>query len=66
LSVHHVSSAASISSRTTGSPRLSTHATGESDTVLIAKKMSSLSLTEREEKQHALDRLEMLKTRNVK
>jgi hypothetical protein len=58
---HHTHSAASTSSRTTESPPL-THNNSESDTVLVATKLSSVSLGEREEKQQALDRLEILKT----
>lgn len=62
LSVQNGNSSNSLSSHTTGSPRLSRHMNGESDTVLMAKKLSSLSLAEREERQHTLDRLELLKT----
>ena len=53
-------SATSISSRTTTeSPQLNQ---SESDTVLIATRLSSVSLAEREERQQALDRLEISKT----
>jgi hypothetical protein len=52
----------STSSHTTDSPPLSSHATTESETVLVAKKFSNVSLAEREERQQALDRLEILKT----
>jgi hypothetical protein len=52
----------SASSHTTESPPLSHHTTGEIETVLVAKKFSSVSLAEREERQQALDRLEILKT----
>ncbi|CAF0751038.1 unnamed protein product [Rotaria sordida] len=50
------------SNRTTESPTLNNHKTNESDTVLVAKKFSCVSLVEREERQQALDRLEILKT----
>jgi len=50
-------SATSISSRTTTeSPQLNQ---SESDTVLIATRLSNVSLAEREERQQALDRLEI-------
>jgi hypothetical protein len=52
----------STSSYTTESPPLSTYTTNESDTILVATKFSSVSLADREERQQALDRLEMLKT----
>mgnify|MGYP006892775655 CR=1 FL=1 len=53
-------SATSISSRTTTeSPQLNQ---SESDTVLIATRLSNVSLAEREERQQALDRLEISKT----
>ena len=52
----------SASSHTTESPPLSNHTTGENETVLVAKKFSNVSLVEREERQQALDRLEILKT----
>lgn len=51
----------SASSHTTESP-LSNHTNSESETVLMAKKFSSMSLAEREERQQALARLEILKT----
>jgi hypothetical protein len=56
----------SASSHTTESPILSNHHNSESDTVLVAKKLSSVSLVEREERQQALDRLEILKTVRIK
>jgi hypothetical protein len=59
---HHTHSATSTSSRTTESPTSSHYNNSESDTVLVAKKLSSVSLVEREERQQALDRLEILKT----
>jgi len=59
---HHTHSATSTSSRTTESPTLSHHNHNESDTVLVATKLSSVSLVEREERQQSLDRLEILKT----
>ncbi len=60
---NHTHSATSTSSRTTESPTLShNNNNNESDTVLVAKKLSSVSLGEREERQQALDRLEILKT----
>ena len=62
LSRHHAHSAASTSSRTTESPPLSHNNNSESDTVLVAKKLSSVNLAEREERQQSLDRLEILKT----
>jgi hypothetical protein len=62
LSRNHTHSATSTSSRTTESPTLSHNNNNESDTVLVAKKLSNVSLGEREERQQALDRLEMLKT----
>lgn len=52
----------SASSHTTESPPLSNHTTYDSETVLVAKKFSNISLVERDERQQALDRLEMLKT----
>jgi hypothetical protein len=52
----------SASSHTTESPPLSNHTPGEIETVLVAKKFSSVSLAEREERQQALDRMEILKT----
>lgn len=52
----------SASSHTTESPPLSINTTSENETVLIAKKFSNISLVEREERQQALDRLEILKT----
>ncbi|CAF1257574.1 unnamed protein product [Adineta steineri] len=60
-SPRHVLSS-SASSDTTESPILSNHATNENDTILIAKKLSSITLEEREERQQALDHLEILKT----
>ena len=62
LSRHQTHSATSTSSFNTESPPLSLAPTGQSDTVLIATKLSNVSLVEREERQQALDRLEMLKT----
>ena len=62
LSRPNAHSAASTSSYTTESPPLSNHNTNESDTVLIATKLSNVSLVEREERQQSLERLEMLKT----
>jgi hypothetical protein len=59
---HHTHSAASTSSRTTESPPLTHNNNSESDTVLVATKLSNVSLGEREERQQALDRLEILKT----
>lgn len=50
------------SSLTTESPPLSSYATSECETILVAKKFSNVSLVEREERQQALDRLEILKT----
>jgi hypothetical protein len=52
----------SASSHTTESPTLSNHTPGESETVLVAKKFSNVSLAAREERQQELDRLEILKT----
>jgi hypothetical protein len=52
----------SASSHTTESPPLSGHTTNDSDTILVAKKLSNVTLAEREERQQQLDRLEMLKT----
>ena len=52
----------SASSHTTDSPPLSNHTTSERETILVAKKFSNVSLVEREERQQALDRLEILKT----
>lgn len=51
----------STSSHTTESS-LSNRGTNENETILVAKKFSSVSLAEREERQHALDRLEIQKT----
>ncbi|CAF1203857.1 unnamed protein product [Rotaria sp. Silwood1] len=59
---YHAPSSISISSRTTESPTLSNNHNSESDTVLVAKKLSSISLVEREERQQSLERLEFLKT----
>jgi hypothetical protein len=59
---HHTHSATSTSSRTTESPTLTHNHNSESDTVLVATKLSNVSLAEREERQQALDRLEILKT----
>ena len=56
----------SASSHTTESPPLSNHAASESETILVAKKFSNVSLVEREERQQALDRLEILKTVSFK
>ena len=50
------------SSRTTESPTLSASRNNDSDVVLMATKLSNVSLVEREERQQALDRLELLKT----
>jgi hypothetical protein len=58
----HAHSAASTSSHTTESPPLNHQNTSESDTVLIATKLSNVSLGEREGRQQSLDRLEILKT----
>lgn len=55
-------SATSISSRTVESPPLNRINQSESDTVLIATRLSNVTLAEREERQQALDRLEMSKT----
>jgi hypothetical protein len=63
---HHTHSAASTSSRTTESPPLTHNNNSESDTVLVATKLSNVSLGEREERQQALDRLEILKTVRIK
>lgn len=52
----------SASSHTTDSPPLSNHPANESETILVAKRFSNISLAEREERQQALDRLEILKT----
>ena len=52
----------SMSSHTTESSSLSNQNNNENETVLMAKKFSSISLAEREERQQALDRLEILKT----
>lgn len=52
----------SVSSHTTESSSLSNQNNSESETVLMAKKFSNISLAEREERQQALDRLEILKT----
>ena len=52
----------SASSHTTESPPLSNYTSNESETILVAKKFSSVSLAEREERQQALDRLEILTT----
>lgn len=63
LSRNHTHSATSTSSHTTESPPLSLHNNNnESDTVLVATKLSNVSLVEREERQQLLDRLEILKT----
>ena len=51
----------SASSHTTESPPLS-HATNDSETILVAKKLSNVTLADREERQQQLDRLEILKT----
>ena len=51
----------STSNHTTESP-LSNRAANDNDTIMMAKKFSSISLVEREERQQSLDRLEMLKT----
>ena len=64
ISRHHTHSATSASSRATESPPLSHYNPNENDTVLIATKLSNVSLAEREERQHSLDRLEILKTVN--
>lgn len=56
----------SASSHTTESPPLSHHTTNDSETILVAKKFSNISLVEREERQQALDRLEILKTVSLK
>lgn len=52
----------SASSHTTESPTLSNYTGTESETILVAKKFSNVSLAEREERQQALDRLEILTT----
>ena len=52
----------SASSDTPESPTLSNHTTNDNDTILIARKLNNISLAEREERQKALDRLEILKT----
>lgn len=62
ISRHQTHSATSTSSRATESPTLSHYNPNESDTVLVATKLSNVSLAEREERQQSLDRLEMLKT----
>ena len=62
LSRHHAHSATSTSSHATESPPLSHITHSESDTVLIATRLSNVSLAQREERQKALDRLELLKT----
>lgn len=64
LSRNHTHSATSTSSRTTESPTPLSHNNNnnESDTVLVATKLSNVSLVERGERQQALDRLEILKT----
>lgn len=59
---HQAHSATSTSSRATESPPLSHYNPNESDTVLVATKLSNVSLAEREERQQSLDRLELLKT----
>jgi hypothetical protein len=51
----------SASSHTTESPPLS-HTTNDSETILVAKKLSNVTLVDREERQQQLDRLEILKT----
>jgi len=61
-SSRHIHSPSASSSHTTESPTLSNYTTNESETVLVAKKFSSVSLADREERQQALDRLEILKT----
>ena len=57
---HVVSS--STSSDAPDSPALSTSIANENDTILIANRFSNITLAEREERQKALDRLEILKT----
>jgi hypothetical protein len=54
--------ASTASSDTADSAVLSSPTASDTDTVLIAKKLSSITLAEREERQQALDRLEILKT----
>lgn len=61
-SFHHANSSVSVSSHATESPTLSNGNRNGSDTVLVAKKLSALSLTEREERQQMFDRLEIIKT----
>lgn len=58
----HLNSTTSTSSHTTESPPLTNQNNNDSDTVLVATRLSNVSLVEREERQQALDRLEILKT----
>ena len=58
---HHARSSAVTSNHTREPSQSSNHNNG-SDTVLVAKKLSNINLAEREERQQALDRLDMLKT----
>ncbi|CAF0811608.1 unnamed protein product [Adineta ricciae] len=60
-SPRHVISS-STSSDAPDSPALNTSIANENDTTLIANKFSNITLAEREERQKALDRLEILKT----
>jgi hypothetical protein len=62
LGRNNTHSATSTSSRTTESPPLTQLNNSESDAVLVATRLSNVSLVEREERQQALDRLEILKT----
>jgi len=62
LSRHHRGSSANTSSHTTELPTLTKQNSDDSDTILVATKLSSVSLVEREGRQKALDRLEILKT----
>lgn len=61
-SLHNVRSATTDSSRTTDSSKNNGHATSQSDTVLVASRMSQLSLAELEERKQNFKRLELLKT----
>lgn len=59
---HNVHSAASTSSHSTDPHSSIYPSTSQSDTILVATRLSQVNLNEREERQQALDRLEILKT----
>lgn len=59
---HNTHSATSTSSRSTDPHSSIYPSTSQSDTILVATRLSQVNLNEREERKQALDRLEILKT----